>query len=644
MKSKSCFLLRVGLILLVTFVFGISSEANNSERSRVLVHTLNYLSHDYKNAVVNGKLKSESEYEEMREFSKAAVGHSNEFGKEWSKDDSTIICSLVFRLDSLVQNQASFEVVSPLANEAKLLVIKASGLVVVPLKYPSVSNGKAIFAANCAKCHGDKGYGDGKEGLALNPPPRNFNDNDRMAGISAFGAFNTVRCGIAGTGMKPHPQLSDEEVWDVAFYVLSIRYQKKLSDKNFEAEKVVTAKLPSLNMNAIAAITDEELQQKFHADENTLAAVRLQEPGENKDQFIRLALQYIDEASLASRDGNYEEAQKLAALSYLEGIEPIEKQLRSSDPALMERLEEQMANVRKMINEHRSKTEVSDSLKVSRALITEVGKVLEGREVSFWLAMLMAVSILLREGLEAFLVIMVILSVIKAAELKGAKKFVHVGWILAVGLGVLLWMLGGQLIKMQRARIELIEGVISFVAVAMLLYIGFWLHGKSEAGKWKDYVTSKVKSVMNSDSLLGLLALSFFVVFREVFESVLFLSALNIESAGKQENAIVFGVILAFVLVIVLAWIVLKFSAKLPIPKLFKISSFVMAVLAIVLVGKGTHSLQETGLVSIHQFPITRIELLGIFPTLETVLAQVLVFLLVRLVWKLSNAKTNTAK
>jgi len=221
---------------------------------------------------------------------------------------------------------------------------------------------------------------------------------------------------------------------------------------------------------------------------------------------------------------------------------------------------------------------------------------------------------------------------------------VHVGWILAVGVGVLLWILGGQLIKMHRARIELIEGVISFVAVAMLLYIGFWLHGKSEAGKWKEYVTSKVKSVMNSNSLLGLLALSFFVVFREVFESVLFLSALNIESAGKQENAIILGVVLAFVLVITLAWIVLKFSTKLPIPKLFKISSFVMAVLAVVLAGKGTHSLQETGLVSIHQFPITRIELLGIFPTLETVLAQVLVFLLVRLVWKLSNAKTNTAK
>jgi len=162
--------------------------------------------------------------------------------------------------------------------------------------------------------------------------------------------------------------------------------------------------------------------------------------------------------------------------------------------------------------------------------------------------------------------------------------------------------------------------------VAMLLYIGFWLHGKSEVNKWKAYVTAKVKDISGTNSLMGLFALSFFVVFREVFESVLFLSAINIESGGKQERAIVLGVVIAFVIVIGMAWVLLKFSARLPIPRLFKISSIVMGILAVILAGKGVHSFQETGHSTIHGLAfVPRFELLGFFPTAETLLAQAIV-------------------
>ena len=118
--------------------------------------------------------------------------------------------------------------------------------------------------------------------------------------------------------------------------------------------------------------------------------------------------------------------------------------------------------------------------------------------------------------------------------------------------------------------------------------------------------------------------------------SVLFLSALNIEAAGKQSNAIVLGVLIAFVIVIVLAALLLKFSTKLPIPKLFKISSFVMSILAVILAGKGVHSLQETGYATIHSFPIMRMELIGVFPTIETCAAQALILVVLVFVWNTS--------
>jgi high-affinity iron transporter len=253
----------------------------------------------------------------------------------------------------------------------------------------------------------------------------------------------------------------------------------------------------------------------------------------------------------------------------------------------------------------------------------------------------MAISILLREGLEAFLVIMVIMGIIKASGLSSPMKYIHAGWIVAVLAGVIMWVIGGQLIQSHMAQVELMEGVIALVAVFMLLYIGFWLHGKSEVSKWKAYVTDKVKNITGTQSLIGLFALSFFVVFREVFESVLFLSAINIESGGKQEHAIILGVIIAFIIVIGMAWVLLKFSARLPIPKLFKISSIVMGALAVILAGKGIHSFQETGHLPIHGLTFLPraelFELFGIFPTVETLIAQLLILGIVIYIMKYVN-------
>ena len=117
--------------------------------------------------------------------------------------------------------------------------------------------------------------------------------------------------------------------------------------------------------------------------------------------------------------------------------------------------------------------------------------------------------------------------------------------------------------------------------------------------------------------------------FREVFESVLFLSALHIEGGGKHTNAIALGVVLATAIVLTFAFFVIKYSAKLPIPKLFKISAILMGILAVILAGKGIHSLQEVGLVPVHGMPLFRLEQLGIYPTWETTIAQLVVLLIV---------------
>lgn len=616
-------------------LLGVSAYANKGEASRILVHTLNYLGQDYKNAVKDGKVVNEDEYEEMEEFCEHGERYFQEFSSDWSDADSAAVGSLIEELVTLVKNKASYELVAKKSAEAKLKIIAITGLKTFPSSYPNLEAGKKLYLTECAKCHGPEGFGDGPDGLVLDPKPRNFHDNERLKFISPSHAFNTIRLGVEGTGMRSHVGLEDEEVWNLAFYVISLRYKNAEPEK----DKELLQKIP---LEKIAVLSDVELSKEFNLNNQQLADIRLNQPHAGNDLFLKTAVEYLDRANLYYTNARADDALQSASLAYLQGIEPIELQLKATDPELSEKLEKQIQRIRKLINENRPIAEVNDSINAAKQTISEVGAVLEKKEYSFWLSFFMSISILLREGLEAFLVIMVILSVLKAANIPNAPRWVHAGWVTAVLCGIIIWFLGSKLMPVG-SSMELIEAIISLVAVAMLLYVGFWLHGKSEAGKWKEYVSRLVKNAVSEGSLWGLASLSFFVVFREVFESVVFLSSLNIESGGKQSEAIVLGVIIAFLLVFTLAFVVLRFSTKLPIPQLFKISSIVMAVLAVVLAGKGVHSLQEIGHMPIHGLTITRIELLGLFPTLETCLTQLFVLVLVIIVWNLAGKKT-TAK
>lgn len=601
---------------------GILCMGKNAEQSRLLIHTLNYLGGDYKNAVKDGKVVSEMEYSEMLEFSASAEKYFKDFSPAWSDADSAEVGQLVYKITGLIRQKASPDTITVLATKAKAKVQAITGLKTVPAKYPDIAAGQKLYTVECAKCHGATGIGDGIEGKDLDPKPRNFHDAERMSEISAAHTFNTIRLGIQGTGMLAHPTMEDDEVWNLSFYILSLRH------KQGDAAKYTDA-ISKISLEQLATLSDAELQAQFNLSDEDLATLRYNQPKTSNSNFIAIAEHHLNDAQTAYASGNKEAALQSASLSYLEGIEPIELQLNAEDPALRDELEVVFQNVRKQIGNNASTDEVNAAVSKALETLAVVSKTLEKREYSFGLSLLMSLGILLREGLEAFLVILVILSVLKASKIQAAAKWVHAGWIAALILGIGLWILSGKLLSFGMGQMALVEGAVSLLAVFMLLYIGFWLHGKSEIGKWKAYVTGLVKGAVSSGSLLGLFTLSFFVVFREVFESVLFLSALHIEGGGKHTGAIALGVVLATAIVLTFAFFVIKYSTKLPIPKLFKISAMLMGALAVILAGKGIHSLQEVGLVPVHGLPIFRVEQLGLYPTWETTIAQVVVLLIV---------------
>ena len=110
------------------------------------------------------------------------------------------------------------------------------------------------------------------------------------------------------------------------------------------------------------------------------------------------------------------------------------------------------------------------------------------------------------------------------------------------------------------------------------------MHQKSTAGKWQAYLKEKLSAAMTRRSAWALFALSFIAVYREVFETVLFYSAL----AGDGNNGALLGGLVGGVAVLaVLAWFMLRTSARMPIGKFFSLSSILVAVLAVVLAGRG---------------------------------------------------------
>lgn len=144
----------------------------------------------------------------------------------------------------------------------------------------------------------------------------------------------------------------------------------------------------------------------------------------------------------------------------------------------------------------------------------------------------------------------------------------------------------------------------------------------------------QVKSLLHGKNLFGLFAISFLAVFREAFETVLFLQAIWLDAGHDARTTMVLGIFSSLGLVIGLSWIALNYSKRLPIKQLFNFSSVMMLGLATILAGKGFHSLQEAGFISVTTTPLhLRYDLVGVYPTIETAVAQTITFILALAAW-----------
>jgi high-affinity iron transporter len=261
-----------------------------------------------------------------------------------------------------------------------------------------------------------------------------------------------------------------------------------------------------------------------------------------------------------------------------------------------------------------------------------------GSDASIFLG---ALAILLREGLEALLIVVAMIGFLRKAERPELLKYVHAGWIGALVAGVATWWAATSFLSISGASRELTEGFGSILAAAILLFVGVWMHGKAQAGAWQAYVRDKFDRALSKGSAWFLVALAFIAVYREVFETIIFFAALGGQGNGL---ALAGGIAVAVLLLALVAWAMLRLSAKLPIGKFFAYSAALIAVLAVVLVGKGFAALQEAGMIGVHPLAwAPRIQLLGLFPTLETLVAQMVMVALLAAGFVYTNRKPAMA-
>jgi high-affinity iron transporter len=236
---------------------------------------------------------------------------------------------------------------------------------------------------------------------------------------------------------------------------------------------------------------------------------------------------------------------------------------------------------------------------------------------------LSSLTILLREGVEALLIVVAMVAFLRKSEREEMLPYVHAGWIAALAGGALTWVAATNFISISGASRELTEGFGGVLAALVLVSVGIWMHGKASAEAWQRYIRERMSRALTKESAWFLFGLAFVVVYREAFETVLFYAAMWTDGA---KGAVTAGVVAGFALLIGVAWAMVRYSPRLPITEFFRYSSLLIAVLAVVLAGKGIAALQEAGWIGITPVRgVPEIEWVGLNPNVQAIIAQVAV-------------------
>ncbi|MGW8463692.1 FTR1 family protein [Pseudomonas sp. CLCA07] len=600
------------LAWLVLPLFALCSSnllADTVEGAPQALHLLDYISADYPQTVQAGKLIDESEYRGQLESIKTLQGL---IGAMPAKPEKA---GLEQGVSSLASAIAARQDGADMARQARQLGAKLAVTYEIsqaPIITPDPTRGAPLYAQHCSVCHGDAGAGDGPAGVGLTPPPSNLRDTARLDHLSLYALYSTLGQGIEGTDMPAFAdQLDDRQRWDLATYIAS-----------FSADPAAAKSDKIYNIADLGRQTPAEVQAADGPQAAATFRVQRAQPPQVKRgpaQLLDYTAATLDKSIAAYRAGDHDQAYDLSVAAYLEGFELVESSLDNVDANVRKDTEKSLMAYRQSLQDGLPVAQAQQRLDTAKAKLKESAGLLGSDGLSWSLSFISGLLILLREGLEAILVLAAILAFLRNTGQQSAVRSVNVGWGLALVAGLATWALAAYVIDVSGSQRELLEGATALFASVMVLWLGVWMHDRRHAAAWQDYIKS---SLVGGGGRFGFAILAFFSVYRELFEVILFYETLWLQAGPAGHNAVLAGGATALVLLVGLAWVILRGSAKLPLSLFFSINAGLLCALSVVFAGHGVKALQEAGIFGTRPVPFFEFDWLGIHADAYSLSAQ----------------------
>jgi high-affinity iron transporter len=616
-----------------------------------------------------GRMISEMEYQEAADFLQDARAAAERLPGARAVTARAILDSIIAAVRSkkprpvVVELERRFS--SALGSEAALEL---------PRQPTDLAEGRVLFEKSCASCHGASGLGDGPAAASLNPKPPAIGNAVAMHDRSPAILYRITSVGIAGTPMMGFAgQLTAEQRWNIISYLTSLRSHSAQvrEGEGLFAQRCVQCHGALGAGDAAVARTLSKVPPEIgsfawqveRSDEQLAAVVRDGLPGtpmppsrdldaaqirsmvaylrtlplrdrngttvassdSSGGAAARNSIALLEQSLTAARSGRASEANDRAFDAYL-AFEPIETPARARDPGVVASMERLFAEFKAAVrsNDLRGAERARDAIEANMTKVVDLTR----PTGSGFEAFLQSFLIILREGFEAILVIGAIVAFLLKTGHRERLRDIWTGVVLGLLASAVTAVVLKTILGAMPASREIIEGVTLLIAVAVLFSVSYWLISRVEAAKWQQFIREKVGVALEHGGGKTLAFVAFLAVYREGAETALFYQALFNEGPNVI-LPISLGLLAGFVVLAVVFTLFYRFGVRIPLRPFFSVTGVLLYYMAFVFIGKGVRELQEGNAVPITLIPgFPHVDALGLYPTWQTVLAQLLLLVL----------------
>ena len=617
-----------------------------------------------------GRLKAPSEYQEAVGF----LSDARDIADRLTGDRAAAARPL---LDSIIAAAGAHRPQKELAALERRFAesLGAEGALELPASMIDLAAGRKLYESTCAQCHGPQGHGDGPQAALLNPKPAPIGDPKLVASVTPAIMYRIVSVGVSGTPMVGFAgPLTVQQRWNVVSYVISLRatpqqvaegeglylqqcaschgpvgagdgeYAHALSKLPPEIgtfawqvgrtddslARTMREGMPGTAMPKAAQLTDAQIRSvvaylRTLPARNGIGATVAMSTDSGATGAARNVTALLEQALASVQLGRGTEAGDKAFDAYL-AFEPLEGPARAKNPGLVARMEKLFGDFKAAVrvNDVHGAEHARDVIEANLPAVVELTHPAGSAAEAFWQSFL----IILREGFEAILVIGAVVAFLLKT---GHRERLRSIWI-GVGLGLAASAVTAVALKTILAAVpassEIIEGVTLLIAVAVLFSVSYWLISRVEAAKWQQFIREKVTDALQHGGGRALAFVAFLAVYREGAETALFYQALFSEGA-HQAVPLSLGILVGFVALAIIFTLFYRYGVRIPLRPFFSVTSVLLYYMAFVFMGKGIRELQEGNAISMSVIPgFPHVEALGLYPTWETVLAQMLLLVL----------------